>query len=240
MSTNFQDRNDEREQRTEKYLKTRKSVLLGLTALRPNLYAESFANFTKEGVDTENATLCQWQRFIIHAQFQAIKRDDLLVLQEICHHELNIGLVDSAALTAVNFGHIDSFQVLLKYGADPDATDNLYKTYLMICASCGRGEFTRLLCSLTKNINKKCKGEQTCLMYAARYGQSECVQIIIDAGVDVNLATHLDQTALTFAIVEEHFDCARALCNAGAIYCHDAFPLKKDILEAARANGVMI
>lgn len=139
------------------------------------------------------------------------------------------GFVDSrggtwnALIGAVDKGHMDVVRVLIKHGANGNATNNMCLTALMEVAKRPQPEAVKLLIESGANVNAKGPKGHTALILAAYNGRTENVRLLLDAGADI------------FAMANDDYDpSGKSKFNAGAIaYQRGHKEISKMIQEAA-------
>lgn len=127
--------------------------------------------------------------------------------------------VGSAAL----FGDVKLLQLLIRYGANVNQTEEDRGTALMAAAAVGfyvqcgndpletsyRGntDAVRALLEAGARIDVQNPGGETALMLAARNARSASVQLLLKAGANVNVTNVHGQTALMYAVQSSgHYD----------------------------------
>jgi len=103
-------------------------------------------------------------------------------------------------------------EVLLRAGADVNATTDLGVSPLWTACETGSAPMTRILLRAGANPNATLLSGETLLMTAARTGSAAVVGQLLAAGADVNVAEPgRGQTALMWAVARRHVDVAEAL-----------------------------
>jgi ankyrin repeat protein len=136
---------------------------------------------------------------------------------------------DTALIAA--YTRPDIVQLLLKAGADKDATNNLGYTPLIVAAENGSARVVKLLLDAGADIEATERNNgYNALTLAAEYGYVDVVKLLLDAGADKE-ATDLHTgymsgrdaplqlnfaTPLIYAAAEGHAAVVRLLLSAGA------------------------
>ncbi|HYP13258.1 MAG TPA: ankyrin repeat domain-containing protein [Bryobacteraceae bacterium] len=108
-------------------------------------------------------------------------------------------------------------ELLLKAGADPNATLPGGETALMTAARTGKLEPVKALLSRGADVHaKESSRGQTALMWAAAEGHVDVVEALLAAGAHVRSRLDSGYTAFLLAVREGQTDVVRALLKAGA------------------------
>jgi ankyrin repeat protein len=119
-------------------------------------------------------------------------------------------------------GHIKVADLLIKKGANIEATDYEGKTPLMIAAEVGNVQFIEFLLDNGANIEAQDDYEKTCLRLAIASEQcedaekKEVVKLLIEHGANVNATDKYDISALISAVYQKYYDIAKLLIESGA------------------------
>ncbi len=118
------------------------------------------------------------------------------------HHGMRAdGLLSEALVMAVMDKHAAIAEMLLKRGADANATGPFNKTVLMWAAENGDVETVNLLLDRNVDVNLKDTWfSGTALMRAAERGHGEIVDLLLSNYADVNARNKNGDTALTLAV----------------------------------------
>jgi len=94
-----------------------------------------------------------------------------------------------------------TLEVLVRYGADPDATDHFGWTALMRAARAGDVQVVRVLLAAGASVDKRNKGDQgqTALMLAAANGHVEVMEAVVFGGADLDCEDASQRTPLNYA-----------------------------------------
>ena len=106
---------------------------------------------------------------------------------------------DTALMTAVCLGDLDSTELLISTGADVNKANVNGTTALMLAAWNGSGECLKLLCLHGSHVNASDIKGRTALMLAAAKGYEDCAMQLISAGADVNHSDRNGVSVLTCA-----------------------------------------
>ena len=124
-------------------------------------------------------------------------------------------------MRAIQFGRIETVQLLLQANADMDLTDAHGNTALFLacdhrCHTRAHAVAARLLVEAGADKDRRNRHGMTALICAAGGGLSEIVSMLLEAGVNKNVADRQGNTALLHAAHLEHCDVTRLLLEAGA------------------------
>ena len=122
---------------------------------------------------------------------------------------------------AVCEGDLSKTKILLRLGANVNATDVDGNSPLMMAEACttrpGRPEVMELLIANGAAVNLQARDGRTALMYAAKNSDTRAVKALLKSGASVKIADNEGETALMNAV---NFSCdegtIRALVDAGA------------------------
>src|SRR5690606_26115713 len=145
---------------------------------------------------------------------------------------------ETALMAAARAGDVESVQLLLDAGADPNrGEESLGETALMWAAAEDHAEVVRALVARGADPDKTSLhldlppmlweqtgmvstvlpvGGWTPLMFAARQNARAAALALIEAGADLDAQDPDGSTALQLAILNHHFDLAADLLQAGA------------------------
>jgi ankyrin repeat protein len=124
--------------------------------------------------------------------------------------------VPPLSLAATN-GNAAMLELLLKAGANPDATQSEGETALMTAARTGIPAAVATLLAHGAEVNaKEAWRGQTALMWAAAEGHADAIQVLLEAGAQINARSNAGWTALLFAAREGQIPAVKALLAGGA------------------------
>ena len=121
----------------------------------------------------------------------------------------------NALLRAAEFGNLESCNILLQHGDNPDATDLEGNTALMLAAQNGHNDICKALLAMGANVNKTKQKGTTALMRATMNGHDEVCKMLLAAGANVN-ARAGNISALDIAQRRGYALVAETLMAAGA------------------------
>jgi ankyrin repeat protein len=105
----------------------------------------------------------------------------------------------TALMEAAIHGHVDTANVLIAAGANPNLEDKDGLTALMVETRKGNLQTVKALIAAGADVNHQDKDGLTALMVGTRKGNLEIVKALIAAGADVNKQDNSGQTASTDA-----------------------------------------
>ena len=126
-------------------------------------------------------------------------------LQEIIKYGGNVNAVNKRGRTALllncSYGQMDSVQVLLGAGADPNITDEIGYSciFAAVDGRCSKDTLQTLI-DHGANIDTKRKDGTNALLCACRTGQSESVKFLLEEGANVNVTKPDGNTCLHVAV----------------------------------------
>lgn len=107
-------------------------------------------------------------------------------------------------------------QLLLKAGAEPDASSQETQSALLVAAGQGDGPVVADLLEAGASPDRTDESGETALMHAARSGVTDVVELLIGSGLDVNAIDANEMTPLMHAAQHGRAAAIRALMDAGA------------------------
>ncbi len=123
----------------------------------------------------------------------------------------------NALVIASSQGDTKIVQVLIRAGANVNATGEDRTTALYAAARNGHVDSVRLLLEGGADVDKAGKDRFTPVMRAASAGHVECLQLLLSHGANPSPKhSALIPTALAMAAQQGHFHCVTALLEAGA------------------------
>lgn len=170
----------------------------------------------------------------LNADVNALDADGLSVLQKVAfnnHTECMealfekggrslVSLADGSHSTplhkaAVN-GHVDCCRILLREGANVNATDKDLVTPLHFAAFNNHIDALRLFIENQANISKSSKFGHTALHYAALNGHRDVLRVLIEAGLSPDVQDSKGLTPLHYAVKKDHPECVQVLLERKA------------------------
>lgn len=121
----------------------------------------------------------------------------------------------TALMWAAGHGYREIARLLLEYGADIEARNDLLSVVSIEKLETGKSDYWNLIDQMGTQEAIKHHG-WTALIWAARNGQTEIVSLVLDSGANINAITKDGFTALVHAIENKHIDTAHLLLERGA------------------------
>ena len=122
----------------------------------------------------------------------------------------------TALMLATVSSNSKSVEVLLKAGADVNATEMYNVTALMCAAWRGDTEIAETLITAGADVNASTDYKYTALLFAINKGSNRCAGVLMRAGAAVNAADSNGNTALLWALATNNFKCVQYVLRAGA------------------------
>lgn len=123
----------------------------------------------------------------------------------------------TALLWLAHWNDVDSADLLLRSGADPNVANDFKMTPLSQACLNASPEFVRLLLKSGASPNTPIATGETPLMTCAKTGAVDAVRLLIEHGAGVNATEpSQNQTALMWAAAERHPEVTQALITAHA------------------------
>ena len=152
---------------------------------------------------------------------------------------------DSAILAAVENGHEECVEELMKHGADVWYKNSQEKNVLMVASRKGLTEIVRKCVQqgTLNHINEVDKEGRTALFHACQNGHIECVKILLESE---EYSKHLmprsygtkEKSPFLIAVKENHEACALELLSRGANVTEKGSD-DETLLMTAAANGLL-
>lgn len=121
----------------------------------------------------------------------------------------------TALMWAVGRGYSEIAELLLRYGADIEARNDLLSVVSIEKLETGNGDYWNLIDQMGQHEARKHHG-WTALVWAARNGHTDLVTLLLDQGANINAITKDGFTALSHAISKKHINTAHLLLGCGA------------------------
>ena len=150
----------------------------------------------------------------------ACYKGNIGAIKVLLSYEANIHIATSAGtcLHYAVYGDCSKevLELIIKHGADVNATNNFYVTALLI--ACHKGNIEAIYMLLSKGTSPRlATRDGTCLHYAV-YGDcsKEVLETITNHGADVNVTDKKNRTALMKACNKRNINALNVLLRAGA------------------------
>ena len=126
--------------------------------------------------------------------------------------------MENEMMDAVRNGDIETLELLLEQGSDPNLTIDRWGTALMHASQSGQTDICELLLYWGADPNLRDQFGNTALRDAAIYAHIDIIRLLLDRGVDPNIRTDNGSTALMGAIDGRpgDTDIVRLLLDRGA------------------------
>ena len=117
---------------------------------------------------------------------------------------------------AVENGSVEITEILLNFGAKPNARDETRQTPLMRLDADASAELVNLLIRHGAKVNAVDEEKTTPIIFAARNAKPEILKILIENGANINRQNEAGETALMIAAENDNLENVRFLLDAGA------------------------
>jgi len=183
-----------------------------VTSPDTEVYDLSSPSATDQGTDTQKTEALS-EEMVSTLNLACVEGDDekvkvLVALGSSTHY-------DKALILAVDNGHDKCLDLLIKAGADKNASDKESYSALIASAQGGYEKCLTLLLDAEANKNAKTKWGDTALIVAAANSRSNCVELLIKAGVERDIQNKEGGTALMMASCSGDIACVELLLEAG-------------------------
>ena len=151
----------------------------------------------------------------------AAQKQDKTLLTSLLQNGAYVGGTQPDGTTAlhwaVNWGDLDSAELLMLFGADLNAKNDYGTTPLLLACEKGNAAMVEKLLAKGANPNVASPVGETPLMHCARTGNVAAVKSLLARKADVNGKDREEQqTALMWAAAQKHADVVKALIDGGA------------------------
>ncbi len=152
---------------------------------------------------------------------EAAKNQDQKAVRALLAQKADVNARSSDGSTALlwlaHWNDLDTANLLLGAGADPNAANDFRMTPLSEACINGNSVFVRSLLKSGANPNTPIATGETPLMTCAKTGSVDAVRMLIEYGAAINAKEPAqNQTALMWAAAERHPDVVKALIDAHA------------------------
>ena len=174
--------------------------------------------------------------FGVTALMQAASHGDAPIISALIDADVNLAITSETGTTplmaAARAGSVESVELLLEHGADPNAVESLqHQTALMWAVAEKHLDVTGALLEAGADPNMRARettldkrsprtdfpsGGFTALMWAAREADEPMTQLLLDGGADINIMNADGASPLMIAVVNDRFDYAAKLLELGA------------------------
>lgn len=117
---------------------------------------------------------------------------------------------------AMESGNIEIMQLLLAYGAKPNARDHQKRTPLMMIDEDIEKEMVRILISYGADIRATDATKSTVLHHFAEFDEPEMMRFLIENGADPNARNKAGRTPLMIGAENDNAEAMRVLLESGA------------------------
>jgi ankyrin repeat protein len=179
-----------------------------------------------------------------HFFLNAVKRNDVDQVLRLIESGADVNAIDNEGkvplMTAAQFGYVDCLEVLLKHGANVDASkvageptyedlayphvshqlrknsDAVGDTTLIRVARSGNADCLKLLLAYGADVNASNVDGDTALIGAAFYGKVSCLECLLKNGATVNATNSDGETALMRGALNDRVEVLDLLLEHGA------------------------
>ncbi|XP_071115151.1 uncharacterized protein [Haliotis cracherodii] len=156
---------------------------------------------------------------------------------------VNVNIVapegDTPLIASSVTGNINILDLLMKHGANPNATNRWNSTPLHYLCARGHLKGVQMMIPKIEDINKIGHNENTALHEAARHQSDRsqaCVQLLIESNAEINVKNNRGATPLHEAVMSSNGETVKYLLEAGA-YPHSEDNSKTSPLMSASLSG---
>src|SRR5262245_29849759 len=150
----------------------------------------------------------------------AVQRRDQPAIRGLLNQRIDVNVAQPDGATALawaaHWNDLETAELLIRAGANPNRANDLAVTPLMLAALNGSAPMVEKLLAAGANAKVARASGETALILAARAGSAAAVKTLIAHGADVNGKTKTGDTALMFAAAENHPEVMKVLVEVGA------------------------
>lgn len=143
------------------------------------------------------------EKFFCAIDFGNIKKIEKMLKKGI-DANINIGgdWIYPVIMSSYGSGKQKVVELLLKYGADPNACDHYGRTALHYCVEYDHPQIVKMLLEAGADVNAKTENGLTPLHFCIEYNRPQIAEILFEAGPDLNVKTvngyGLAESTITF------------------------------------------
>jgi ankyrin repeat protein len=150
----------------------------------------------------------------------AVQRRDQAAIRALLNQRIDVNIAQPDGATALawaaHWNDLETADLLIRAGANPNRANDLAVTPLMLAALNGSAAMVEKLLAAGANAKAVRASGETALILAARAGSPAAVKTLVAHGADVNGRTKTGDTALMFAAAENHPEVMNVLVEVGA------------------------
>ena len=139
---------------------------------------------------------------------------------------------DTPLLLCARRNFVQTFALLVKFGADINRGNNYQTTPVMTSARHGNKKILELLILLGADINAKCLDGENAIMSAKRHDQKECFELLKKANAHFGARNILNKTIKDIPSTEE-FDFSGILTLGDSLIEEISYAKTQELLEEA-------
>ena len=152
---------------------------------------------------------------------EAVKAADSAAVRALLEQQVDVNTPEVDGTTALHWaayqGDLDTARLLLRAGANADATNRYAVTPLVLACGRGNAPIVEALLDAGADANTALPEGETVLMAAARSGNVDVLRLLLAHGADVGAREGWrGQTALMWAAAENHPAAVHTLIELGA------------------------
>jgi ankyrin repeat protein len=150
----------------------------------------------------------------------AVQRRDQAAIRALLNQRIDVNVAQPDGATALawaaHWNDLETAELLIRAGANPNRPNDLAVTPLMLAALNGSAPMVEKLLAAGADAKAARASGETALTLAARAGSAAAVKTLVAHGADVNGRTKTGDTALMFAAAENHPEVMKVLIEVGA------------------------